>query len=113
MFNPSLFSLGEEGGRQAAERLTKCVAEYLLHNHIQPIGKFSFWIYLYLNKQNLHRTVAFEGICTAQQLDEFFSGFSKASPRFLVVDVEYVREALDSKIKGLSVASLSNTLTKI
>lgn len=39
-------------------------------------------------------------ICTAEQFDDFLLGFSQASPRFQIVEVEQGREAVAAKMKG-------------
>jgi hypothetical protein len=47
-------------------------------------------------------TLTGHDICTREQFEAFLVGFSQASPRFLLVDVGYGKEAADAKIKGSS-----------
>jgi hypothetical protein len=50
----------------------------------------------------LLKTLASYNICTQEQFEAFLVGFSQASPRFLLIDVGYGKEAGDAKIKGES-----------
>lgn len=100
IFTESLLSLGQEGGRIAAQLLTKGIAEYLINENVQPRGRFSFWVTLYFNRRGLQETLASHGICTAHEFESFLLGFSQASPRFMLVDVGYGKDAADVKIKG-------------
>jgi len=49
----------------------------------------------------LMETLTGHNICTQEQFEAFWVGFSQASPRFLVIDVGYGKEAADAKIKGV------------
>ncbi|OCH90721.1 hypothetical protein OBBRIDRAFT_583390 [Obba rivulosa] len=99
IFSPVLLSQGHQGGRQAAQDLTKGIAEYLSQEDVQVYGRLSFWVTIYLNKRGLLSVLLEENICTADQFDGFISGLSQASPRFGVVDVGMGKDGPDVKIK--------------
>lgn len=101
IFSQTLLSQGLQGGRQAAQELTKGIAEYLSQEEIQVFGRLSFWVTVYVNKRELLNTLVSEGLCTADQFESFTSGLSQASPRFLLVDVGTGKDGADSKIKGM------------
>jgi len=99
VFSQSLLSQGHQGGRQAAQELTKGIAEFLSQEEIQVFGRLSFWVTVYVNKRELLNNLVGEGLCTADQFEAFTSGLSQASPRFLVVDVGTGKDGADTKIK--------------
>ncbi|KAI4520972.1 hypothetical protein K525DRAFT_257114 [Schizophyllum commune Loenen D] len=86
IFAPSFLSRGQEGGRIVAQELTKRIAENLSSQDIHYFPRLSFWTFLYVNKRNLLQTVLDRGICSPEQLDGFFLGFSQSSPRFSVIE---------------------------
>ncbi|KZT20789.1 hypothetical protein NEOLEDRAFT_1140325 [Neolentinus lepideus HHB14362 ss-1] len=99
VFVESLLIQGLQGGRQAAQQLTKGVAEYIQDQDL-PIGSgVVFSVVIFFNKKRLLDTLVSHFICTADQLDAFLLGFSQASPRFWIVDVGSGKEAVDGKIK--------------
>ncbi|KAG9317601.1 hypothetical protein JVU11DRAFT_1810 [Chiua virens] len=98
LFSESLLKQGHEGGRQAAQQLTKAVADYLTSQDVHILGRLSFWITVYYNRVGLTSLLERHQICTPEQLDAFTMGFSQASPRFLLVDVGYGKDATFTKI---------------
>lgn len=99
IFHPDLLARGAEGGRTAAQDLTKKIAEYLYQEDIQVFGRLSFWITLFINRDGLHETLLGSNLCTADQFRSFLVGFSQASPRFLIVEVGPGPEAVDAKLR--------------
>lgn len=91
---------GQQGGRQAAQALTKAIAEYLTSEEIQVFGRLSFWITIYYNKRNLVELLVENNICTAEQFEAFISGFSQTSPRFSMVDAGFGKGAVVAKVIG-------------
>ncbi|KAG7097122.1 hypothetical protein E1B28_004500 [Marasmius oreades] len=89
---------GFQGGLRAAQLLTKAIAEYLSTEDLQLFTRISFWVTLFVNKIQLRNTLINQNICTHEQLDAFFSGFTQTSPRFIIVDVAGEGGA-DAKIK--------------
>jgi len=104
IFTKPLLAQGQHGGRQAAQHLTQGIAEYLAKEDIHITGRLSFWVSIYFNKMGLMDTLASHNICTPEQFEGFLVGFSQASPRFLMVDVGYGKEAADAKIRGVFLA---------
>ncbi|KIJ70233.1 hypothetical protein HYDPIDRAFT_121815 [Hydnomerulius pinastri MD-312] len=98
IFTESLLRQGHEGGRQAAQQLTKAVAEYLTSEDVHVLGRLSFWITIYYNRTGLSSVLERHQLCTPEQFEAFIMGFSQASPRFLLVDVGYGKDATFSKI---------------
>ncbi|KAF8842219.1 hypothetical protein BDN67DRAFT_394743 [Paxillus ammoniavirescens] len=98
IFTESLLRQGHEGGRQAAQQLTKAVADYLTSEDVHVLGRLSFWITVYYNKTGLTSVLERRQLCTPEQLEAFIMGFSQASPRFLLVDVGYGKDATFTKI---------------
>ncbi|KAF8222733.1 hypothetical protein L208DRAFT_582297 [Tricholoma matsutake] len=99
IFTRELLVQGQQGGRTAAQQLTKAVAEYLVNEDVHIFGRLSFWITIFFNRVELTDILKNNDVCTMEQFDAFASGFSQASGRFLVVDVGFNREAGDLKIK--------------
>lgn len=102
VFTETLLRQGHEGGRLAAQQLTKAVADYLTSEDIHVLGRLSFWITIYYNRIGLAGVLQRHQICTPEQLEAFTMGFSQASPRFLLVDVGYGKDATFTKITGPS-----------
>ncbi|KAF9222089.1 hypothetical protein BS17DRAFT_796882 [Gyrodon lividus] len=98
IFTESLLRQGHEGGRQAAQQLTKAVADYLTSEDVHVLGRLSFWITIYYNRTGLSSVLERRQLCTPEQLEAFIMGFSQASPRFLLVDVGYGKDATFTKI---------------
>ena len=90
-----------QGGRQAAQELTKNIAEFLSQEEVQIFGRLSFWVTIYFNKRGLVNMLREEGICAPDQFETFMTGLSQASPRFLLVDVGPGKDGSDVKIKGM------------
>ena len=106
VFTEALLRQGHEGGRQAAQQLTKAVADYLTSEDIHSLGQLSFWITIYYNRIGLTSALERHQLCTPEQLEAFTMGFSQASPRFLLVDVGYGKDATFTKITGLLLVSV-------
>ncbi|KAG6378863.1 hypothetical protein JVT61DRAFT_13143 [Boletus reticuloceps] len=98
VFTEALLRQGHEGGRQAAQQLTKAVADYLTSEDIHVLGQLSFWITVYYNRIGLTSALERHQLCTPEQLEAFTMGFSQASPRFSLVDVGYGKDATFTKI---------------
>ena len=80
--------------------VTKGIADYLQNCGFQPRGRLWLWVTIYFNKKGLHDILVLNRHCTSEQFEGFLLGFSQASPRFLIADVGYGKEAADVKIKG-------------
>ncbi|KAF9263548.1 hypothetical protein L218DRAFT_927240 [Marasmius fiardii PR-910] len=89
---------GFQGGQRVAQLLTKSIAEFLSQEDLQLFTRISFWVTLFVNKSQLANTLVCQNICTHDQLDAFFAGFTQTSPRFLIVDVAGESSA-EAKIK--------------
>ncbi|ESK97566.1 hypothetical protein Moror_17566 [Moniliophthora roreri MCA 2997] len=98
-FSKQLLELGYQGGQNAAQHLTKGIAEFLSTEDVQLYGRLSFWIILFVNKDHLAHTLAIQNVCTQEQLDAFLTGFTQASPRFLIVDICRGEASVEVKIK--------------
>ncbi|KAF7981646.1 hypothetical protein HWV62_32750 [Athelia sp. TMB] len=104
--------MGQQGGRQAAQQITKGIAEYLSDEDIQVFGRgLSFWVTVYFNKTGLLNALASHDICTPEQFESFCVGFSQASPRFLMIDVGYGKDAVEFKIRGGNDTGYSSTMS--
>lgn len=100
IFSPSLLSQGLHGGQQAAQQLTKGIAEYLSQEDVQVFGRLSFWITIYFNRTSMLEILLGNSLCAAEVFEDFLIGFGQSSPRFQLVEVGPGREAMDAKIKG-------------
>ncbi|KAI6164734.1 hypothetical protein EDD17DRAFT_308926 [Pisolithus thermaeus] len=98
IFNDALLRQGHEGGRQAAQQLTKAVAEFLTRENVHTLGHLSFWITVYYNRLGLINVLERHKLCSPEQFEAFVMGFSQTSPRFSLVDVGYGRDATFTKI---------------
>ncbi|KAF8897394.1 hypothetical protein BD779DRAFT_1667381 [Infundibulicybe gibba] len=101
IFAQDLLVKGQAGGRAAAQHITKAIAEYLANEDIHIFGRLSFWVTIYYSKLELLEALMEHAICTREQFEAFLIGFSQSSPRFLMVDVGYGQEAVDTKIKDI------------
>lgn len=100
VFLPSLLVQGYEGGRQAAQRLTKVIADHLFKEDVQLFGGLWYWVNVYYTKSRLVSLLQANNVCSATQFDSFAAGFSAASAQFSMVDVGLGREnGVDSKIR--------------
>ncbi|KAI0091897.1 hypothetical protein BDY19DRAFT_884720 [Irpex rosettiformis] len=99
LFHWSLLPLGQQGGLQAAQKLTQGIAEFLSQEDVQVFGRLSFWISVFLNRRTVLDTLLAHAACTAEQFDAFLTGFSQASPRFQIVEVGTAGDGVNSKIK--------------
>lgn len=99
VFNRDLLSQGFQGGRLAAQEITKAIAEHLTKEEVQVYGRLSFWITLYFNKADLLEAVLSNGVCTHEHFEAFYAGFSQSSARFSVVDAGYSKDSVEAKIK--------------
>ena len=105
MFPKSLLIQGQTGGRQAAQSLTKAIAEYLANEDLQVLGRLSFWITIYYSKRSLLDLLLDNDLCTAEQFEAFLSGFNETSPRFSMVDVGFSKGATVAKVMGTNPVS--------
>uniref|UniRef100_A0A0W0FCE9 C3H1-type domain-containing protein n=1 Tax=Moniliophthora roreri TaxID=221103 RepID=A0A0W0FCE9_MONRR len=112
-FSKQLLELGYQGGQNAAQHLTKGIAEFLSTEDVQLYGRLSFWIILFVNKDHLAHTLAIQNVCTQEQLDAFLTGFTQASPRFLIVDICRGEASVEVKIKGCFNLVNSGSFAKI
>jgi hypothetical protein len=63
-------------------------------------GRLSFWVTVYFNRSGLVKALPDLGVCTREQFDSFWTGFSQSSTRFSVVDVGDCPGATTAKIRG-------------
>lgn len=98
-FNHDLLSQGYQGGRVAAQEITKTIAEHLTKEEVHVYGRLSFWITIYLSKSEVLEALLSRNMCTEGQFNSFIAGFSQASARFSVVDVGCGKEYVELKIK--------------
>ena len=105
VFPKSLLIQGQTGGRQAAQSLTKAIAEYLANEDLQVLGRLSFWITIYYSKRSLLDLLLDNDLCTAEQFEAFLSGFNETSPRFSMVDVGFSKGATVAKVMGTNPVS--------
>jgi hypothetical protein len=93
--------MGQQGGRQAAQQITKGIAEYLSNEDIHVFGRgLSFWVTVYFNKLGLLNTLVGHDKCTVEEFESFCVGFTQASPRFLLIDVGHGTDGVNSKMRG-------------
>ena len=105
VFPKSLLLQGQTGGRQAAQSLTKTIADYLANEDLQVLGRLSFWITVYYDKRSLLELLLDNDVCAAEQFEAFLSGFSETSPRFTMVDVGFSKGATAAKVIGANLVS--------
>ena len=111
VFPKSLLIQGQTGGRQAAQSLTKAIAEYLANEDLQVLGRLSFWITIYYSKRSLLDLLLDNDLCTAEQFEAFLSGFSETSPRFTMVDVGFSKGATVAKVMGADIIHPGSVLS--
>ncbi|KAI0347349.1 hypothetical protein BDW22DRAFT_1351768 [Trametopsis cervina] len=99
IFDRSLLTLGQTGGLQAAQELTRVIAGFLSQEDVQVFGRLSFWITIFINRRAVLDTLLANSLCTAEQFDGFLSGFSQASPRFQIVEAGTANDGVNSKVK--------------
>ncbi|EAU84925.2 hypothetical protein CC1G_00444 [Coprinopsis cinerea okayama7 len=98
-FSRELLMQGYQGGRLAAQEITKVIAEHLTKEEVYVYGRLSFWITIYLSKSEVLENLLYHNACTEPHFTSFLAGFSQASARFCVVDVGCGKDAVESKIK--------------
>lgn len=102
IFSSELIAQGNSGGGKAAKMLTEGINEYLERSDHTLAGRAQIWLTIYCNLSGLQDTLLKNGLCTFDQFDTFVVGFNQSSPLFSIVDVGGVKEAADSKLKGLT-----------
>lgn len=113
IFTDTLLKQGHLGGRQAAQHITKGIAEYLSNEGVHVFGRLSFWVTVYLGRTQLLETLVAHNKCTAEQFEAFCTGFTQASPRFLVVDVGPGNEAVEVKVRGMQLRFIAQIYIQI
>jgi hypothetical protein len=73
MFSHSFLAQGQQGGRAAAQQLTKGIAEYLSNEDVHIFGRLSFWVTVYFNKEELTDILIGHNICTQEQFELFLT----------------------------------------
>ncbi|KAG6903386.1 hypothetical protein C0995_013139 [Termitomyces sp. Mi166 len=77
VFIRDLFVQGQQGGRAAAQQLTKSIAEYLSNEDVHVFGRLSFWITVYYNKVEWDDLLRTNNICTSEQFEGFLSTYAR------------------------------------
>ena len=77
------FADGHQGGRLAAQDLTRQIAMYLNAEGVEGFKHISFWITVYFNRGELLEKLILNNICTSQQFDAFVSVSEFAWPAIL------------------------------
>lgn len=102
IFRPELIAQGNIGGGQAAKLLTEGIFRYLESSEATLAGRAQIWLTVYCNLSGLRDTLIKNDLCTFEQFDAFVVGFNQSSALFAIIDVGGVKEAADSKLKGMS-----------
>lgn len=71
IFIRDLLVQGQQGGRAAAQQLTKSIAEYLSNEDVHIFGRLSFWVTVYYNKMELTEILKTNNVCTPEQFEGF------------------------------------------
>ncbi|KAI9000874.1 hypothetical protein BD414DRAFT_15154 [Trametes punicea] len=98
-FHPSLIEQGYQGGRQAAQDFTTAIAHELIQQDLTGFDRLSFWVTVYLNKRAMLSNLRDDDAVSPDHFESFLSGFSQASPRFLIVDAGPGRDSTVVKVK--------------
>ncbi|KAK7470808.1 hypothetical protein VKT23_002226 [Stygiomarasmius scandens] len=98
-FEHSLVSQGFSGGRIAATKLTKAIADFVFSEGTPVPNNVTFWVTLYFKKSNLTNVLVKNQFCTVDQLEAFLTGFTQSSQRFTSIDVGSGEEGSDVKIR--------------
>ena len=64
---------GQQGGRLAAQTLTKLIAGYLSNEDVQIFGRLSFWITFYVTKVELADRLSSHNLCGPEQFEDFLA----------------------------------------
>jgi hypothetical protein len=100
LFRPDLLSQGLPGGRQAALSLSEHIADFFSLQGFHALDQVSFWMTIYHSRPLLLDMALRHRLCTKDQLEAFFHGFSMTSPRFSVVDVGDSKGCVSAKLTG-------------
>ena len=73
VFNRELLNQGYQGGRTAAQQLTQAIAEHLSKEETQVYGRLSFWITIYLTKNELAEDLSAHNVCSQEQFQAFLA----------------------------------------
>lgn len=72
-----------------------------IHEKLLSLGQFQLWVYVFFNHRGLAAALGRSNYSNAERVfGDFVRGFNQASERFIMVDVGYIKEAADAKIKG-------------
>jgi len=81
IFMRELLAQGQQGGRTAAQQLTKAVAEYLSNEDVHIFGRLSFWITMFYNRIELVEILTGNNIYTVEEFEAFLSVGANNLPR--------------------------------
>jgi hypothetical protein len=94
-FSAKYITLGEEGGRRAAQEVIRGITNHLADDRSLQSKVF---IGIYVRRGQLRHDLVASGVCTPEQFDEFFTGLNETS-YLNIVEVSNKRDA-DKKIEG-------------
>lgn len=95
IFNPALLTQGQQGGYAAAQQLTQRIAEQMVGEDIESVGRLSFWVTLFFNRVQLMDALTGNNICTQEQFEAFLAVSCCVIPAFSNIDT---REGIHSGI---------------
>jgi hypothetical protein len=93
-FSAKYITLGEEGGRRAAQEVIRGITNHLADDRSLQSKVF---IGIYVRRGQLRHDLVASGVCTPEQFDEFFTGLNETS-YLNIVEVSNKRDA-DKKIE--------------
>lgn len=97
---------------QAAMLLNQGITDYAAQVDQTLANRGCLWLSIFCNKMGLAETLTSHGYCSADQFQEFCTGFNQSSPFFSLIDCGPGKEAADGKIKGSSSKTIVQILTR-
>ncbi len=103
IFNDTLLSKGEAGGKEAARLLWNSVAEYVNQNLDSIPSNYKIVTRIYANLKGLGDVCQKSGLIEkSEAIEDFARGFTGSKQLFDFVDVGMGKDRADDKISGKS-----------
>ena len=97
LFADSLVKKGVSGGLDAARNLSNNVKECIDRMGYDSSEKKQFWVSIFYSKSVLESALSPNA---AEQLEQFYQGFTQNSARFVLVNSGPSRKHTEEKVKG-------------
>ena len=100
VFAEFLTEKGVTGGVEAARRLSDSIKDYVDQSGLGSSEGKQFWVSIFFSRPsfNLQNTPRSQDV--TRSVEQFYLGFTRDSPRFLLINPGFAKQTTDSKLRG-------------